>query len=102
MTSAERVLNALQYGAENAKTRGQLCAELGLCDRNVRQAIEDARCMETEETPFIVTACGGKGYYLTREVEEIARHYRGECARAMAILVRTKGERRFLKKEGRL
>lgn len=102
MTNAERVVSALEYGAKNAKTRSQLCAELGLTDRKVRQAIEDARRDETEDSPFIVTACGGKGYFLTREAHEVEAHYRGEYARAMSILVRTKGERKFLKKENRL
>lgn len=102
MTNAEMVLSALEYGERNAKTRTQLCCELGMNDRNVRQAIEDARRAETEDGPFIVTAIGGKGYFLTRDAGEIERHYRGERARAMSILVRTKGERRFLKKEGRI
>ena len=34
--------------------------------------------------------------------DEIERHYHGEYARAMSILVSTKGERRYLKKRGRL
>lgn len=102
MTTAERILNALEYGAENAKTRSALCAELGEGDRAVRKAIEAARCAETEAGPFIVTACGGKGYFLTHDAREIEEHYRSEYARAMSVLVRTKGERRFLKKEGRL
>ena len=34
--------------------------------------------------------------------DEIEAHYRSEYARAMSILVRTKSERRFLKKRGRL
>ena len=48
------------------------------------------------------TAVGGRGYYLTDDPDEIDRHYRGEYARAMSILVSTKGERRYLKKRGRL
>lgn len=102
MTDAERVLGALGFGEKNSKTRSQLCFELNMTDRNLRQAIEDARCMETEDGPFIVTSCMGRGYFLTHDAGEIERHYRGEYARAMSILVRTKGERRFLKKEGRL
>lgn len=102
MTDAERVLNALDYGEKHSKTRAQLCCALGMNDRAVRQAIEDARRMETEDGPFIVTSCMGKGYFLTFDTIEIERHYRGEYARAMSILVRTKGERKFLKKEGRL
>lgn len=102
MTDAERVLNALEYGAKNSKTRTQLCCELCLNNRRVRQAIEDARRAETEDGPFIVTSAGGSGYFLTHDAGEIERHYRGERARAMSILVRTKGERRFLKKEGRI
>ena len=45
---------------------------------------------------------GGRGYYLTDDPDEIERHYHGEYARAMSILVSTKGERRYLKKRGRL
>ena len=71
-------------------------------DRTVRKLIEEARREETEDGPFIVNACEGKGYFLARNADEIERHYRGEYSRAMAILVRTKGERKFLKKAGRL
>ena len=66
------------------------------------QAHEEARREETEDGPFIVNACEGKGYFLARNADEIERHYRGEYSRAMAILVRSKGERKFLKKAGRL
>lgn len=99
---ALRLLSALGEGEGNAMTRGALCALLGLPDRTVRKLIEEARREETEDGPFIVNACEGKGYFLARNADEIERHYRGEYSRAMAILVRTKGERKFLKKAGRL
>lgn len=91
---ALRLLSALGEGEDNAMTRGALCDLLGLPDRTVRELIEEARREETEEGPFIVNACEGKGYFLSRNADEIERHYRGEYSRAMAILVRTKGERR--------
>lgn len=99
---AIRLLSVLGEGEANAMTRGALCALLGLPDRTVRKLIEEARREETEAGPFIVTAVAGNGYYLTDDVNEIARHYRGERSRALAILARTKGERKFLKKAGRL
>lgn len=98
---ALRLLSALGEGEDNAMTRGDLCALLGLPDRTVRELIEEARREETEEGPFIVNACDGKGYFISHNADEIERHYRGEYSRAMAILVRTKGERKFLKKAGR-
>lgn len=96
----QRLLSVLGYGEDKAMTRGALCALLGLPDRAVRKLIEEARREETEDGPFIVTA--DKGYFLAADADEIERHYRGEYSRAMAILVRTKGERKFLKKAGRL
>ena len=99
---ALRLLSALGEGEDNAMTRGALCALLGLPDRTVRKLIEEARREETDDGPFIVTAVGGRGYYLTDDPDEIERHYHGEYARAMSILVSTKGERRYLKKRGRL
>ena len=88
--------------ADLARTRGELCRLTGWPDRTVRQAIEDARRASGDDGPFIVTAVGGMGYFLTKDPDEIEAHYRSEYARAMSILVRTKGERRFLKKRGRL
>ena len=55
-----------------------------------------------ERGACLPTAVGGRGYYLTDDPDEIDRHYHGEYARAMSILVSTKGERRYLKKRGRL
>lgn len=99
---AEKITALLRYGAENALTRGRLRELTGWPDRTVRQAIEDARRAAGEDGPFIVTAAAGRGYYLTADADEIERHYRGERSRAMSILVSTRGERRYLKKRGRL
>ena len=100
--NAKTLVAFLRYGAEQARTRGELCRLTGWPDRTVRQAIEDARRAAGEDGPFIVTAAAGRGYYLTADADEIDRHYHGEYARAMSILVSTKGERRYLKKRGRL
>ncbi len=99
---ALRLLSILGYGEDKAMTRGELCALLGMTDRAVRKLIEEARREETEDGPFIVNAYMGKGYFLATDADEIERHYRGEYSRAMSILVRTKGERKYLKKAGRL
>ena len=100
--NAEKIMEFLLYGAEFAQTRNDLCRLIGWPDRTVRQAIEDARRASGDDGPFIVAAVNGGGYYLTRDPDEVEAHYRSEYARAMSILVRTKGERRFLKKRGRL
>lgn len=100
--SAEKIMEFLLFGADLARTRRELCYLTGWPDRMVRQAIEDARRATGGDGPFIVAAANGRGYYLTRDPDEVEAHYRSEYARAMSILVRTKGERRFLKKRGRL
>ena len=100
--NAEKIMEFLLYGAEFAQTRNDLCRLTGWTDRVVRHAVEDARRASGDDGPFIVTAVGGMGYFLTNDPDEIEAHYRSEYARAMSILVRTKGERRFLKKRGRL
>lgn len=100
--NAKTLVAFLRYGAEQAQTRFELCRLTGWTDRVVRQAVEDARKAAGDDGPFIVTAVGGMGYFLTNDPDEIEAHYRSEYARAMSILVRTKGERRFLKKRGRL
>ena len=100
--NAKTLAAFLRYGSEQAQTRGELCRLTGWTDRVVRQAVEDARKAAGDDGPFIVTAVGGRGYYLTDDPDEIDRHYHGEYARAMSILVSTKGERRYLKKRGRL
>lgn len=91
---ALRLLSALGEGEDNAMTRGALCALLGLPDRTVRKLIEEARRDETEDGPFIVNACEGKGYFLARNADEIERHYR--AARRQALERAAESKKKYL------
>ena len=98
---ALRLLSALGEGEANAMTRGALCALLGLPDRTVRKLIEEARREETEDGPFIVNACEGKGYYLSNDPAEAEVLRKIEMARIASIVGRTYGLSEMIRKAGR-
>lgn len=87
----------LGYGIENAKTREELCRITGLSDRMLRRLIEEAR----ERGALIVAGDGGEGYYITDDLTDIARQYRVDKSRALAVLKRLKTMRRMLNDAGK-
>lgn len=78
-------------------TRAELCRLTGMGDRQVREAIARAR----QEGEIIINIQDGDGYRRTEDLDEMARQYKQDTARAMAILVRRKALRRRLKEAGR-
>ena len=88
--------NYLLRGRQNARSREMLVALTGLSDRNVRQAIEDAR----ENGVFICTDDDGRGYYLSDDVADLKRQYMKDTARIAAISKRRKHIRKYLKERG--
>lgn len=90
--------NYLLRGKANARSRQTLCALTGLTDRQVRQAIEDAR----NEGIFICTDEDGKGYYLSEDIADLRRQYNKDTARIGAIAKRRKHIRTYLKSKGEL
>lgn len=95
MTAA--LANVIPYGRRNAISRAALAARLGMSDRQMRKAVEDAR----SEGLIILCECNGRGYYQSDDLNEIQTQYVQDTNRAMAILKRRKTMRRLLKAAGR-
>ena len=95
--ATEMLAAAIPYGRDNAISRSMLAITMGTSDRRVRDLIEAAR----REGLIIINAQDGRGYYQTNDLDEIARQYRQDTARAMSILKRRKTMRRLLKEAGR-
>lgn len=94
---AVKVLSCIPTGKAYAKSRMQMAHETGLPDRTVRRGIEELRGAGY----LIINDQSGAGYYITDDLDELARQYRQDTARAMAILTRRKAIRKRLKEEGR-
>ena len=83
-------------GEDHAVTRRYLSIKLGLSDRMVRRAIEEARA----DGLLICNAQDGRGYYQSKDVAALKRQYKQDTARALAILKRRKPIRDYLKSQG--
>lgn len=88
---------AIPFGRRNAISRTALAKKLGMSDRQMRKAIEDAR----SEGLIILCECNGRGYYQSDDLNEIHIQYIQDTNRAMAILKRRKPMRELLKAAGR-
>ena len=97
MVTAADVLTRIPYGRDNAVSRAYLSAFFNAPDRVIRKAIQQART----EGYIIINDSTGNGYYRTNDIDQIARQYRTNRSRAMAILVQQKHLRRLLKEAGR-
>lgn len=93
-----RISDYIGFGAENAVTRAELCRRMGLSDRRVRQAIEDAR----HDGEIIINRQDGKGYYKPVLITDIEKQYAQNERRAKSILNYQKHLRKALKDAGRL
>lgn len=87
----------IPFGRRNAISREALAEKLGMSDRQMRKAVEDAR----NEGLIILCECNGRGYYQSNDLNEIQCQYIQDTNRAMAILKRRKPMRQLLKAAGR-
>lgn len=78
--------NAIPYGRRNAITRDALAAKLGMSDRAMRKAIEEAR----GDGLLILCEQNGRGYYQSDDPAEMRCQYQQDTNRALAILKRRK------------
>lgn len=92
----KKLAQLIPFGKENAISRRQLSESLGMHDRRVRKSIEKAR----SDGLMIVNLGDGSGYYQTDDLDEIAKQYRKDTARAMSVLSRRKPMRHLLKAAG--
>lgn len=92
-----RVIAAIPYGAQNAISRDELSAVVGLTDRQTRRCIAQAR----KDGFYIVNGENGKGYALEVDLDALEAHYRVEKSRALSTLARLAKLRRHLIAAGR-
>lgn len=92
----ELLVSYIPIGRDNAIRRDDLAWKMGLPDRSVRNAIEQARGAGM----LIINDGDGRGYYRSDEVEDLVRQYRQDTRRALSILYRRKTIRRKLKDAG--
>lgn len=92
----EMLNEMIPFGRENAIPRRDLAEKLSMSDREMRKAIEQARC----EGMFILNAQDGRGYFRTTDLAELKRQYDSDTARALSILARRKPIRDALKAAG--
>ena len=90
------VIAFVPFGRENAIKREELARKMCLSDRQMRQALAEAR----NEGVLICNRSDGCGYYQSAEIDELTRQYRQETNRALSILSRRKTIRRILKEAG--
>lgn len=90
------VANAIPEGRQNAITRAELAARLDMTDRDIREAIEDARAFGI----WIINDGDGRGYYKSTDIADIRRQYWREKARLKSIYASSKPLRDFLKAAG--
>lgn len=83
------IANIVPEGHENAISRKDLAAMMGVCDRKMRAYLEIAR----EDGLPISNDQDGKGYYQPVTPEECRRQYEQNKSRSMAIL----RQQRFLR-----
>lgn len=89
----------IPYGAKNAIKRRDLVNIIGLCDRTVRELIENARKAGT----IIVNMQDGKGYFRPETRRELEIYIRQEEARAKSIHRNLKAAKKALREiEGQL
>lgn len=89
--------SVIPCGRRNAISREALAAKLGMSDRQMRKAVEEAR----NEGLIILCECNGRGYYQSNDLNEIHCQYIQDTNRAMAILKRRKPMRQLLQQAGR-
>lgn len=88
----EDLINALDT---KPKTRRQLCEELDICDRYLRELITRAR-----KYGYVIMYSRRGGYYLSTEIDDMVVFYKREYGRAMSILEGLRRLRQYLKNMG--
>ena len=96
MISTEFLVSHIPYGKDKAVSRRFLCLLLGMPDRAMRKAIQDARI----EGHIIINDQTGRGYYRSDEPADILKQYKQNEHRAKSILVQQKHLRARLKDAG--
>lgn len=86
----------IPFGRRNAISRGALAGKLGMTDRQMRKAVEEAR----KDGLIILCECNGRGYWQSNDLVEMQQQYRQDTNRALSILDRRKPLRDALLEAG--
>ena len=70
----------IPIGEENAITRAELARKWGVNDRMARHMIAQLRAEDNGDDYIIVAFSSGKGYFRTRDREQI-KHFRNEMSK---------------------
>jgi len=81
-----QIENYIPFGKSNAISRTSLCSVVGLSDRIIRSRIEEAR----RRGIIIINTQNGRGYFRTRNLDDIKCQYLLNKSRANAILSQQK------------
>ena len=91
------VVTAIPFGKKNAISLNSLSAGTGINERDVRRAIESARANGV----VILNDYNGKGYYKSKNMDEIYEAYWREKRRMKHMYQATLPMRKLLKAAGR-
>ena len=94
--TTEFIVSHIPYGKDHAVSRRFLCLLLGMNDRAMRKAIQDARI----EGHIIINTQNGAGYFRSDDPADILKQYKQNDHRAKSILVQQKHLRARLKDAG--
>ena len=86
-------MNIMDYITDKPITQSELVSLTGMTDRQVREAIEQARSAGT----VIINLQDGRGYFLSEDPKILEKQLRLNDRRAKSVLVQQKFIRRKLK-----
>ena len=86
------IINALSYGQQNAKSRAELQALSGLCDREVRREI---RRLRLSGIP-VCSSSRVPGYWLPETSDELSTFQQSMAHRVRAIFSAASSARRII------
>lgn len=75
------VLDCLEYGEANSKSREELCIATGLSDRSLRKQIETLR-----KEHCICSNSENRGYFLPKTDEEVNHFVREQVKRGVKLI----------------
>ena len=78
------------------KTRRELCEELDVGDRHLRELIAKAQKLGY----LIANDCKGDGYYIPTHAEEMRAQYKREESRLISLATKVRNMKNYLKKMG--
>lgn len=93
----------IPFGRENAISRKELKARLGMEDHKIRDLIKQANKRLEDQGEAILSSSGHRGYWRSNKIEEMVRYHEESCRRRrsqalndepiMRIIAKAKGQK---------